>query len=414
MNGIFENLVENGVQNYVQCYGCPVFDRLFKIVSESAAAIYGKMMLLVTILFCIMFGFFVINAVWQNLKKGAEDSFYQKSVLPVFLHSLLALALLWIGVALPRTITQITFEPVASITTIYTQNMLHLDSEDVTDVVTYTPIQLSDDGFFRPELRDKIILLMKTTITQFQSYMKLGLAVMESAFKWVDLWAIGEIIRQIIVFFVGLYLFIGFFKLFFKFCCYFVDIIVAMVLFAFFFPISLVLIPFSGVEGVPSWLSGLGKQIGLGQTKKLIDAIISLGAAVITYTVIMVIIAKFFSSQELSTTEIMNAITTGKIFNITLDTDSLETLTITGTIVLLYLINFLQEQIPQVKEMILAAFNVKTETSMSEQLAQDTGKLTKSMLDYTKGVGLAFLTGGEKAPGGDKDGKKDDKKDDKK
>ena len=394
MNGFANNFID-GV---VQCYGCPIFDRLFQIVSNAAAAVYDEMVFMATIIFCVLFGFFVLNTVWQNIKKDVPDPWYQKSVRPIIINSLVALSFLWMGVGLPRLITTTTFEPVAQISLIYTQSMLNIDDEIVNEHVKYQPMKIDDSGFFRPELRDKIIMLMKTTITQFQSYMKLGIAVMDSAFSWRALLGIGSLIKHIILFFIGVYIFWAFFKLFFRFCCYFADIIVAMAMFAFFFPLSLVFIVFRGADNVPSWISGLGKDIGINQFKNLINAIIALSAAVITYTVIMVIIAKFFTAPDASVNDIMNAITTGNIFSADLSDDNLATLTIMGTVVLVYVINFLtdKKQIEEVTKMVLSAFNVDVKNDLSEQLANDAMQLTSAAFDTVKKVGKVVISGGEK------------------
>ena len=401
MNGLANNFVD-GV---VQCYGCPIFDRLFQIVSNAASAAYEKMAFLATLIFCVLFAFFVINAVWQNIKQDIPDPWYQKSVRPVIINSLIALSFLWMGVGLPRLITTTTFEPVAQISLIYTQSMLNINDEVVNERVKYQPIKISDDGFFRPALRDKIIMLMKTTITQFQSYMKLGIAVIDTAFSWRALLGIGALVKHIILLFIGVYIFWGFFKLFFRFCCYFADIIIAMTMFAFFFPLSLVLIAFRGADNVPSWISGMGKNIGIGQFKTLINSIIALAAAVITYTVIMVIIAKFFAAPDISSNDIMNAITSGNIFDANLSDDNLATLTVMGTLVLVYVINFIQKEIPNVTKMVLAAFNVQLDNKYSEQLANDSMQLTTATFETIKKVGTTIISGGEK-----KQDKQDDKK----
>lgn len=401
MNQLFGNFIDGAIQ----CYGCPIFDRIFGVVSAAAAAIYDKMAFLATLIFCVLFAFFVINAVWQNIKKDVPDPWYQKSVRPVIINSLIALSFLWMGVGLPRLITTATFEPVAQISLIYTQSMLNIDDEIVNERVKYQPVKMNDDGFFRPELRDKIIMLMKTTITQFQSYMKLGIAVMDSAFTWRALLGIGSLIKHIILFFIGAYIFYAFFKLFFRFCCYFLDIIVAMAMFAFFFPFSLIMVAFRGADNVPSWMSGLGKDIGINQFKNLINAIIALSAAVITYTVIMVIIAKFFTAPDASVNEIMNAITTGNIFDVELSDDNLASLTIMGTVVLVYVISYIQTMVPDVTKMVLSAFNVSTKNDLSEQLANDAMTLTTATLNTVKNVAKTVITGGDK-----KDDKGDDKK----
>jgi len=394
MNGFMNSLVDNTVQ----CWGCPVFDRLFQIVSNAAAAVYDQFVIFCAILFCVLFAFYVVNAVWKNMKDNISDPFYQKSIKPVFINSIVALIFLSMGVMLPRFITRITFEPVADITLIYTQSMLKTDSSVVAEKVTYQPEEMSDDGFYRPELRNKIIMLMKTTITQFQSYMKLGIAVMDKAFSLEALLGIGSLIKHIILFFIGLYLFYGFFKLFIRFCFYFADIIVAMTFFAFFFPLSLILVAFKG-GNAPAWISSLGKNVGTGQFKKLINSIIALASAVLTYTVIMVIIAKFFSAPGQSAAEIMELITTGQVFEGDLSGDNLAAMTLGGCIILVYVLNFIYAQIPQVTSMVLDSFGVSAENKLSEQLADDAMKLTTNIVNAAKSIGKNILSGGETKEG---------------
>lgn len=389
------------IDDTVQCWGCPVFDRLFQIVSNAAAAVYDQFAIFCAILFCVLFAFYVINAVWKNMKEDVSDPWYQKSIKPVFINSIVALAFLSMGVMLPRFITSITFEPVADITLIYTQSMLKTDSTVVNEKVTYQPEEITDDGFFRPQLRDKIIMLMKTTITQFQSYMKLGIAVMDYAFSLKALIGISALIKHIILFFMGLYLLYGFFKLFVRFCFYFADIIVAMTFFAFFFPLSLILVAFKG-GNAPEWISSLGKNVGTDQFKKLINSIIALASAVITYTVIMVIIAKFFSAPGQSAAEIMELITTGQVFAGDLSGDNIAAMTLGGCVILIYVLNFIYGQIPQVTSMILDSFGVSSENELSEGLANDAMKLTTNIVTTAKNIGKTILNGGEN--------KEDDKK----
>ncbi len=403
MNGLANSLVDNTVQ----CWGCPVFDRLFQIVSDAAAAVYGRFSMFCLILFCCLFAFYVVNAVWQNIKNDIKDPWYAKSVRTVFINSLIALTLLSMGVAMPRFVTSVTFEPVAKITLVYTQAMTQNDNESVNEKVTYQPMKMSDNGFFRPELRDTIIMLMKTTITQFQSYMKLGIAVMDHAFTWKALLGIGTLIKHIILLFIGAYLFYGFFKLFIKFCFYFADIIVAMTFFAFFFPLSLVLVSFKGADAVPKWMSGLGKNVGTDQLKKLISAIMSLSAAVITYTVIMVIIAKFFSAPDASAADLMQQIMSGAVFEGDLNDENLAAMTLMGAIVLVYVLNFIYGQIPQVTKMILNTFGVSEEHKLGDQLANDAMNLTKATINVAKKIGETVISGGDKKESKDGGGSKE-------
>lgn len=404
MNEIANSFVESTAQ----CWGCPIFDRLFQIISYAAAAVYDKFAIFCVIIFCVLFAFYIINAFWKNMKDGVSDPFYQKSIKPVFINSIVALALLSMGVMFPRFITSITFEPVTDLTLIYTQSMLKTDNSVVNEKVTYQPETINDEGFYRPQLRDKIIMLMKTTITQFQAYMKLGIAIMDKAFSLKALLGIGSLIKHILLFVIGLYLTYGFFKFFLYFCFYFADVIIAMTFFAFFFPLSLILISFKG-GNAPNWILSLGKNVGTNQFKNLINSIVTLASAVITYTVIMVILAKFFSAQGQSAAEIMELITTGQIFADDLSTDNLAAMTIGSCIILVYVLNFIYSQIPQVTSMIMDSFGVSTKNDLSEQLAKDAMKLTSNVINTAVSIGKNILSGGET-----KDKKEGDKKAEKK
>lgn len=398
MNNWMNSLVDSSVQ----CWGCDVFDRMFQIVSVSAASVYKQFAIICAIIFCVLFAFFAINAVWQNIKGGVGDPWYKKSIRPVFINALVAMAFLSMGVMLPRAMTQITFEPTAQIALIYTQSMLQTNSDIVNAKVTYQPTKMDDNGFFRPQLRDTIILLMKTTITQFQSYMKLGIAMMDNAFSWRAILNIGTLIKHIVMFAIGLYLFYGFFKLFVRFCFYFADIIIAMTFFAFFFPLSLVMMSFRGASDVPKWMSGIGAKLGTGQFKNLINAIIALAAAVLTYTVMMVVIAKFFSAPGASAAELMQNILSGDVFAGDLSDANVATLTITSSVVLVYVLNFIYSQIPKVTKMVLSAFDVDADHKLGDQLADDAMGVSKKIIDALATTGKTILAGGETKSGGTK------------
>lgn len=395
MNDVLTSLVDKTVQ----CWGCGLFDRLFQVVSDAAAAAYQQMSTVCIILFCALFSFFVLHAVWQTIKGGTSDPWYEKSVQKVFINAIVCIGLLSMGVVLPRFITTITVEPAAQIATAYTQAMVQQDTISVEDKVDYQPMEMGDSGFYRPQLRDKIILLMKTTITQFQSYMKLGIAVMDRAFSWDALLGIGSFLKHVILFAIGLYLTWGFFKLFFRYCCYFADIIIAMTFFAFFFPLSLMLFAFKGASNVPGWIGKMGQNLGTSQLKNLINAIITLSSAVITYTVIMVIIAKFFSLSGADTTTLMQAITSGQVFADDLNTENLQAMTLASCIILVYVLNYIYGQIPQISKMILSAFGVSEEKSESEQLANDMLHLTSTIWENAKKIGTTIIKGGETGDG---------------
>lgn len=390
MNGWMNSLVDTSVQ----CWGCAVFDRLFQVVSYAAGAVYKQFTIFCVILFCVFFAFFIINAVWQNIRGGMRDPWYSKSVRPVIINSLVALSLLSLGVMVPRFMTQITFEPATEIAIGYTQTMLQTDTETVNEKVTYQPMKMDDTGFYRPEMRDKIILLMKTTITQFQTFIKLGIAVMDSAFTWKALLGIGALIKHIIIFFVGLYLAYGFFKLFCRFCFYFADIIIAMTFFAFFFPLSLMMVSFKGASDVPSWMSKIGSSLGVGQFKNLMNAIIALASAVLTYTVIMVLIATFFAAHGTTSADLMQVILSGDVFNAELSDDNLAELGIASSVVLIYVLNFIQAQIPKVTGMVLDTFGVNEDHKLGDQLANDAETLTRRVVETAAKTVKTIVKGG--------------------
>lgn len=409
------NVMNSFVEHVTQCWGCDVFDNLFRVVSNAGAVVYTKVANICFAIFAVLFVFYVIWAVWKTLnpkKPDTSDPMYTKSVVRVVINSLFALTLLGLGVGVPRFITRITFEPVADITLIYTQSILKTTPEFVEEHVRSAPLQkISDDGFYRPELRTKIIEIMKTTIVLFQSYMKLGIAVIDKSFTWSEMPTIGAIFRHILYFFVGIYLFYGFLKFFLRFCFYFVDVIINMAMFAFLFPIALMMMSFRGGE-MPEWMSSLGKGLGTNQLKKVINSIVALGAAVITYIVVMVIIARFFTDSGTTVNELMDAIMSGNIFASDLSDDNLASITLVGMIVLVYVLNYIYKQIPEVSKMILATFGVSEENNMSEQMANDAEKLVGLITNGIKSVGQKIINNGDKKESGDKpaDNKGNDKK----
>ena len=382
------------IDNAAQCWSCPIFDRMFQVVSEAAAAAYPLFVEICVALFCIMFAFYIFGAIWKNMTEGFKDGWINKSLRPMFVNSLFALTFLGLGVIVPRFITTITFEPVAQVTQTYATAMVNLTPEDVAEHVTYEPIEIDDsNGIFRAQLRDSIINTAKVTITVFQSFMKLGVAILDAGFSWSMFLGVGALVKHIILVFVGLYLFTAFFKMFFKFLCYFADVIIAMAMFAFFFPLSLTTAVFKDVGDVPSWLSWvktLGKGVGTEQIKNLISAIISLGAAVITYTVILVIISKFFTDPDGNINhfeELLASIMNGDIFETDLNQSGINDLTITSVVVLVYVLTYIYDNIPTISKMILQMFDVSEDKNEAgKAMGNDLMQATKSFWDKGKSV----------------------------
>ena len=395
MKGLMSSLVDNTVQ----CWGCAIFDRLFQIVSTAAASIYSYFSKICVVLFCVIFVALIVKALYMNYKDDFSDPFYEKSIQKVLLSAIVALGIMGAGLAFPRVLTMITFEPVAQITLSYTQQMTQQDIAEVEEKVSYVPVKMADDTFFRPQLRDKIILLMKTTVTQFQSYIKLGLAVIDAAFSWKALFGIGALFKHIILFFIGLALTTGFFKLFFKYCCRFVDVIIAMAQFAFFLPLSLAVFPFQGVEATPDWAKNIGGSVGTKQIKNLINSIVSLGSVVLTYTIIMMVIANFFTATDENINDLMDAITSGKIFEEDLNTENIEAMTLMSYTVLMYVLNYIYGQIPEITKSILGAFKVQETSGVGEKIGEDLLRLGSVAHEKIKSIGKIITTKGESADG---------------
>ena len=396
-------LASSLISNTVQCWSCPIFDRMFQIVSNAAAVAYPKFVVICTILFCAVFAFYVFGAVWKNMTNGFQDGWFAKSVRPVFINSLFALAFLGMGTMLPRFITMVTFEPVAYVTQTYATAMVKLTPEKIDEHVVYQPTEMDDTGgIFRQELRDSIIDTAKVTITMFQSFMNLGIAMLDTAFSWSMFLGIGAFIKHFILAIIGLYLFWNFFKMFFKFLCYFADVIIAMAMFAFFFPLSMITVAFSDAGDVPYWLSWIkkiGKGVGVEQIKNMVGAIISLGVAVITYTVILVIIAKFFADPNGNINNfdlLMDAIMNGEIFETDLNTSSMNDLTITSVVVLVYVLGYIYDNIPNVTKMILGMFEVSAgKNDVGEKMGDSLMQATKGFIDLAKNSAKDIIHGGK-------------------
>lgn len=375
-------LIDTGAQ----CWTCPVFDSLFAIISSTAAAAYQRLTAFSVIIFCVLFAFYILNAVWENIKSGNKDPFFQKSVKPVVLKSLVALSILSAGLIVPRLISTLTFEPVAEITLEFSKSML---PPDYVIPDKYEPIQLSNDGFFNPELRNTILSLIETSIANFQVYIKVGVSIIDNAFSLSALLGIGALIRHIIVCFIGIFLTYKFAKLFIIYSFCFMDIIVAMAMFAFFFPLSIIFFIFKDAQSAPGWMKKLGSDLGNGQIKKLINAIVSVAATILTYTIIMLIIEGFLNSHGLNTESIQSP--TAALFNMDLENSTAMEITFAGAIVLVYIINFLADQIPQITKKVLSIFNLSMEDSLSKEMGENAWKLTNLVATQTKNLAKAII-----------------------
>lgn len=368
----------------IQCWTCPIFDKLFAIISNSAGAVYEKLTYICLVIFVILFIFYIFHAVWQNAKSDSPDPLYQKSIKPVIIKSLIVLTLLTLGSIIPQLISKVTFEPIAQLTLGISKSLLPQDYaiQGLTQTSTIT-----SKAFFSSELRDTLLTLIESTVSHFQIYIKMGINIIDKSFA-SGLLGIGALWKNVIIFFIGLYLTYNFLVLFIKYSFCFLDIVVAMAMFAFLFPLSLILFIFKGAADAPSWLSSLGSSLGGGQIKKVINAIVSVLASVLTYTLITRIINAFFISHNVDPTQIA----TSSLFNFNLDTEDLATIGFVGCLVLLYVIKFIADQIPKITEKILGIFSIKIEDSISKEVGESVFQLTKNIGNTAKQIATTIIT----------------------
>ena len=374
-----QELANAFIDKTVQCWTCPIFDNLFAVISDIAASLYERLSFFSVIIFSVLFCFYVLNIVWQSIKNGMPDPFYQKSLKPVLIKSLMVLSLLALGLTVPRVISKITFEPVAIVTLEVSKTILP-DDYKVPD--NYSAIKLNEGGFFNPELRDTIVQILQTSVANFQVFIKLGFAIIDAAFSFptkIELWLI---VKRLIILFIGLFLTYNFAKLFIQYSFCFMDIILAMAMFAFFFPLSLVLFIFRGAADLPSWMKNIGKDFSGNQIKQLVNAIVSVAAAVLTYTIILQVIRGYLNGYELNAESIPTI--TESILNFDLDNPNVTQLTFSGSIVLLFVLNFLQAKIPDITNEIMSTFGAKREDKLSTETGKGVLTLTNIVANQTK------------------------------
>lgn len=395
------------IDNVAQCWACGIFDALFAIISTTAAAVYQRLTIFSVVIFCVLLAFYILNVAWQNIKNGGGDSMFQKNLKSVLIKSLIGLSLLSAGLLVPRLISTITFEPAAYVTLEFAKSMLPADYviPEYTDA-----IQLENNGFFNPELRDTILKTLEASVANFQVFIKIGIGIMDAAFSLSKLIGFGALIRHIIVFFIGVFLTYNFAKLFIKYSFCFMDVIVAMAMFAFFFPFAVVFFIFKDAKDLPGWMKKLGGDLGGGQIKTLINAIVSMASTILTYTIIMLIIYGFLDSNGVDANSIQN--TAESLFEFDLDNPSNIEITVTGAIVLVYVINYIADQVPEVTKKIMSAFGVKQEDSLSQEMGKNMWQLTNIVAAKTKDFAKTVINPDSAAKSDNKE--KTEKKEEKK
>ena len=167
------------------------------------------------------------------------------------------------------------------------------------------------------------------------------------------------------------------------------DIIFAMAIFAFFFPLSIIFFIFKDANSAPGWMKKLGGDLGSGQIKKLVNAIVSVAATILTYTVIMLIIRGFLDANGVNADSIQN--TSESIFDLDLENSTAMQITFTGSIVLVYVIDYIAKQIPKITEKILSAFGASQEDGLSKEMGENVWKLTTIVAQQTKNLAKTII-----------------------
>ena len=177
------------------------------------------------------------------------------------------------------------------------------------------------------------------------------------------------------------------------------DVIVAMAMFAFFFPISLVFFIFKDAEELPGWMKNLGAKMGSGQVKKLINAIVSIASAILTYTIIMLIIQGYLNSNGVDPNS-LQASSYESLFDFDLQHTTAAQITFAGAIVLVYVIKYLADQVPKITEKIMSSFGVSQEDSLSKEMGENMWKLTNIVKDSAKNFAKDAIKAKTAAPAG--------------
>lgn len=393
---------------------CKIFDTLFVTISQAAGAAYKNLTSIAVIIFCVLLAFYILNVGWQQIKKQGSDPMFQKSLKPVLIRALIALALLSSGLYFPKFISKITFEPTTTITLYYAEMFPKPENEEAT--VNYQPIQIRnpESGIFNPELRDTFLTLLQRCISSFKVYIEFGVRIIDAAFSLHALLGIGNLIKHFMILIIGLFLTYNFVRLFIKYLFCFIDVVLAMAMFAFFFPFSVIFFIFKDAEDAPGWMKNLGGSLGASQIKKLLNAIVSVASAILTYTVIIFIIRGFLTYNHTTEADLGLAMV-DNLFTFDLDHSSIMEITFAGSIVLVYIIRYLADQIPQVTEKILSAFGVKQENSLSKEMGENVLTLTDTMFKNAKqGAKMvlnpeAAIEANNKKESGDSKDKKEEK-----
>ena len=140
---------------------------------------------------------------------------------------------------------------------------------------------------------------------------------------------------------------------------------------------------------VPGWMQNLGGDLGAGQIKRLINAIVSVASTILTYTIMMLIIRGFLDANGIDVNSIQN--TSESLFDFDLENSSAMQITFAGSIVLVYVVNYIADETKNITSKILSIFNVKQEDKISTEMGENVFQLTKTVADQTKKLAQTII-----------------------
>ena len=112
-------------------------------------------------------------------------------------------------------------------------------------------------------------------------------------------------------------------------------------------------------------------------------------STILTYTIIMLIIRGFLDANGVNADSIQN--TTESLFDFDLENSDAMQITFAGAVVLVYVIKDIANQIPKITEKILSVFNVKQETSKSEEMGKNVLQLTQTIANTAKDLAKTII-----------------------
>jgi len=135
---------------------------------------------------------------------------------------------------------------------------------------------------------------------------------------------------------------------------------------------------------------------------------VSVAATILDYTVIILLIRGYLNGNGINIDSIQNNLES--IFDFNLDNPSAIQITFFGTIVLVFVVQYLQKKIPDITKEIMSTFGVKQEDALSKAMGENAWQLTNIVADQAKKLVKTIANPGEKKTEEKKEEKKETKK----